>query len=150
MTSQHSYKIENKGSIKKIAIFYGFLTLLCILFLFTVLIFKNLNEYKNIVLLSLTPCLAILILLLYNLKIIRIENSGEVITIKKYHFYKNNSHKPIYEIPVNQIDSINIFKGLFASNVIMSIKSKNRVLKIKLKLLGFSKSQLNKINQAFY
>lgn len=120
------------------------------MFIFLLLIFKSFHDYKNIIILTLIACLGVLFFLILNLKVLRIENSGEVITIKKYHFSQKNSHKPIYEFPVNQIHSINIFKGLFANNMIMSIKSKNRVLKIKLKLLGFSKSQLNKINQAFY
>lgn len=79
--------------------------------------------------------------------ILLIENSGEILTIKKSHPFQKHIYKPTYEFPVQNLVSSRIEKGLFYSYLVLEVYSESGTNKILwLNLSGFSKQQYDKLS----
>ncbi|KQT21920.1 hypothetical protein ASG31_00830 [Chryseobacterium sp. Leaf404] len=146
-------KVDNKKKIKKKLRLLTALLLLSVTVIFILLIYAFILTDNET--LGLICIFTIIILTLYtaknllSLKYFEYEHSGEVISIKHYHFWKTGLIKPNIELPKYRLDSFNITENQDPCKLQLSIKaSRGNEFCFKYNISNLTRNEVKKIKQS--
>ncbi len=76
------------------------------------------------------------------LRFIDVESSGLILSVKSYHPFRRGFIHPIFELPFDNITSIEIERKPFCTNLVLCIKSSERKVKKKIYITGIGQKKL--------
>jgi len=141
-------KINNK---KTITFYIGILTILLIILLFSgiILFLLKPSKYYTLLLLLCGGVFSIILYTFLKLKTFEFENSLQVITIRQAFFWKVNPAISPIEFPNNMLFSFKIRKGIFATHLMLAIKSQNHKRKtIYCEITGLNNLQIVELERS--
>ena len=134
-------KISNIKNLKFICYALALLNLIPILGIF----FFNQSKWD----IAFTLLIMLFVLLLSNLRCIEYDDTGECITIRRFHPYTTKRFiKPSIEFPKSYVEQINLDEGLILDRMKIKIQSKTSKKQLKVNLLCFNKNQISYIKNS--
>ncbi len=141
-------KINNKKFIKRYVVIYSLIVLGCF-FSILILLFNQI-PYNHMMAILFGVLILILLIIIWKLRIIEIENSGMIVSIKQYHPLKKGIIYPVFEMPFTELRYLQISNKRFEHVLIINrIKDTGPETYLKFYFKGVEDQEIDRLRTSF-